>query len=190
MCCFSNIYIYIYIYFFFFFKNIYFQVISGETLLAVTSGCVSAFSLDIFLKRQQTIPTTPRSIIRSATEIAMEMNVVVLQRSQFFEVFAVSLITGQRPNAAGETPSSGEYPKKYKGKVFVERILLCFLQSPEQSKVTGKQQEKDDTFQAQEQGAEELFVLAREAKILQPIAQVASVYCQCSGALDNILPGL
>ena len=31
------------------------------------------------------------------------------------------------------------YPKKYKGKVFVERILLCFLQSPEQSKVTGKQ---------------------------------------------------
>ena len=144
----------------------------------MTSGCFSALSFDSFLRRQKTISTTI-SIIRSKAEIAMKMNVLVLQRSQFFEAFAVSLITGQTPNAAGETPSSGEYPKKYKGKVFVERILLCFLQSPEQSKVTGKQQETDGTFQAQEQGAEELFVLAREAKMLQPIAQVASVYCQC-----------
>ena len=175
MCCFSNIYnIYLFLGYF-----------RRDTLSRDKPLC-----LCIFFRYFSKATINCKKYIRSTTEIAMKMNVVVLQRSQFFEVFAVSLITGQRPNAAGETPSSGEYPKKYKGKVFVERILLCFLQSPEQSKVTGKQQEKDDTFQAQEQGAEELFVLAREAKIVQPIAQVASVYCQCSGALDNILLGL
>ena len=58
----------------------------------------------------------------------------------------MTLISGQRPNAAGESPSSGEYPKKNKGKVFVERILLCFLQSLVWSKVTGKRQEKGGSF--------------------------------------------
>ena len=34
------------------------------------------------------------------------------------------------------------------------------------------------------QGAEELFVMAREAKILQPIVRVASVYCRIDFELD------
>ena len=102
----------------------------------------------------------------------------------------MSLITGERPNAAGESPSSGEYPKKYKGKVFVERILLCFYSPLNSQELRVSNRKRAALFQAQEQGAEELFMLAREARILQPIAQVASVYCRCSGALDNILPGL
>ena len=34
------------------------------------------------------------------------------------------------------------------------------------------------------QGAEELFVMASEAKILQPIVRVASVYCRIDYDLD------
>ena len=127
MCCFSNIYIYIYIYI----KYIFLGYFRRDTFSRDKRLCLRIFFRH-FSKATTNNPYNSKKYYQERDRNCNENECgSLIALAVFRGVCCVTDHWTKTQRSRRNTVVRRIYPKKYKGKVFVERILLCFLQSPE-----------------------------------------------------------